>query len=270
MAIKAARDSFRKDDIIEILKRNVALYKDEKEFVDYIVNLAMYLMDQYYGPGEGPQGVTFPDAPGLGSVSEDLDNLSGEIPVADVKPPAPIHKASEILPATSSDLPPTAQERARRQAEADRRSIPRFETKASVPGTNAFDIGPEMPATPRDALSGSKKQPDAPTDNPNNMPSRKAIEVERSPLITPTSDVTREPKRGAEKREAEAQGFQRAKDGDDRDSSPHVDISNQGRTRVYRVVRPYKSGTAVEQPCPICGGMVPLGEKQCQGCGHIM
>jgi len=34
-----------KDDVIEILKRNVSLFKEEKDFVEYIVDLAMYLIE---------------------------------------------------------------------------------------------------------------------------------------------------------------------------------------------------------------------------------
>lgn len=46
MAVKVARESFTKEEIIDILKRNVTLYKGERDFVDYIVNLAMFLIEQ--------------------------------------------------------------------------------------------------------------------------------------------------------------------------------------------------------------------------------
>ncbi|MDX2175263.1 MAG: hypothetical protein SF028_02225 [Candidatus Sumerlaeia bacterium] len=45
MAIKAAREHFTKDEIIDILKRNVSLYKNERDFVEYIANLAAYLAE---------------------------------------------------------------------------------------------------------------------------------------------------------------------------------------------------------------------------------
>ena len=44
-----------KEQIIEILKTNVGLYKDEPEFVEYIVNLAMYLIE-YQKLDEGQKG----------------------------------------------------------------------------------------------------------------------------------------------------------------------------------------------------------------------
>ncbi len=43
-----------KEEIIEILRKNVELYKDEPEFVEYIVNLAIYLIE--YQKIEDPQG----------------------------------------------------------------------------------------------------------------------------------------------------------------------------------------------------------------------
>jgi len=48
MPAKTAKRTFTKDEIIDILKQNVVLFKDEPEFVDYIVNLALFLIDQAY------------------------------------------------------------------------------------------------------------------------------------------------------------------------------------------------------------------------------
>jgi rubrerythrin len=45
MTYKKGKPKFSKDEIIEILKRNVNLFKDEEEFVDYIVDLALYLVE---------------------------------------------------------------------------------------------------------------------------------------------------------------------------------------------------------------------------------
>jgi len=48
MPYHEARKTFNKDEIIDILKKNVALFKSEPEFVNYIVDLAMYLIECHY------------------------------------------------------------------------------------------------------------------------------------------------------------------------------------------------------------------------------
>jgi rubrerythrin len=45
MTFKRGKQKFTKEEIIDILKRNVSLFRDEDEFVEYIVNLAMYLVE---------------------------------------------------------------------------------------------------------------------------------------------------------------------------------------------------------------------------------
>lgn len=45
MTFKKGKQQFTKEEIIEILKRNVNLFKDEDEFVDYIVELALFLVE---------------------------------------------------------------------------------------------------------------------------------------------------------------------------------------------------------------------------------
>ena len=45
MTFKKGKQKFSKEEIIDILKRNVALFKDEEDFVQYIVDLATYLIE---------------------------------------------------------------------------------------------------------------------------------------------------------------------------------------------------------------------------------
>ena len=45
MTFKKGKQKFEKDEIIDILKRNVTLFKDEEDFVQYIVDLALYLVE---------------------------------------------------------------------------------------------------------------------------------------------------------------------------------------------------------------------------------
>lgn len=64
MAYQAAKETFSRDEILDILRRNVELYRNEPTFVNYIVDLAMYLLEC--------QGAM--DQPDSGS--QDLDPLS--------------------------------------------------------------------------------------------------------------------------------------------------------------------------------------------------
>jgi hypothetical protein len=57
MAFKGSKQKFSKDEIIDILKRNVSLFKDEEEFVQYIVDLALFLVEnRLLGGTELPAG----------------------------------------------------------------------------------------------------------------------------------------------------------------------------------------------------------------------
>jgi rubrerythrin len=45
VTFKKGKQKFSKEEIIDILKRNVNLFREEEEFVQYIVDLAMYLVE---------------------------------------------------------------------------------------------------------------------------------------------------------------------------------------------------------------------------------
>jgi hypothetical protein len=47
-AYQSAKKHFTRDEIIEILKKNVDLYKNESNFPSYIVDLALYLVEFGY------------------------------------------------------------------------------------------------------------------------------------------------------------------------------------------------------------------------------
>ncbi len=46
MAVTQPKKTLSKDEIIDILRRNARLFKDEPDFVNYIVDLAMYLLEE--------------------------------------------------------------------------------------------------------------------------------------------------------------------------------------------------------------------------------
>jgi hypothetical protein len=45
MGYRLAKMKLTRDEIVDILKRNVELYKNEPEFIGYIVDLALYLVE---------------------------------------------------------------------------------------------------------------------------------------------------------------------------------------------------------------------------------
>jgi len=65
MVVSEPRKTLTKDQIIEILRRNARLFKDEPEFVTYIVDLAMFLIESHLEKGEQkqPSKATFKASP---------------------------------------------------------------------------------------------------------------------------------------------------------------------------------------------------------------
>jgi len=47
-AYQSGKKFFTHDEIVEIVRKNVELYKDESRFADYIVDLALYLVEYAY------------------------------------------------------------------------------------------------------------------------------------------------------------------------------------------------------------------------------
>ena len=48
MAYQSAKKSFARDEIVEILQKNVELYKGDPNFTSYIVDLTLYLVEYAY------------------------------------------------------------------------------------------------------------------------------------------------------------------------------------------------------------------------------
>lgn len=274
MGYKSARENFSKEDILDILKRNVSLYKDEKEFVDYIVNLAMFLIDSNYGsdrisPWEAPPppGVATPTGPSVQA-------SAGAPP----QPPPPSPNAP-ILPelSTGKMAPPSADEiRRRRQSASLNAPMSENFHEPSAPkpfnltGAQEPSAPPPAPAPPtervpiaRPAAPPAAPLPAASMDEiPLNLPGARTsgIYQVKGGLSTPAPDA---PKSREVKKLDEPEGATGP-------SAPKINVQNDGRTRVYRVVRAYRSSTAIESPCPVCGQLVPAEAPRCLACGHLM
>ncbi len=96
MGSHPAKESLTRTEILDILRRNVALYKNEPEFVNYIVDLALYLLEN------------------LAENDPRREALAGEMgasgaPSAPASAPAPPPAARiEIHPTTDADYEPPA------------------------------------------------------------------------------------------------------------------------------------------------------------------
>ncbi len=235
MAIKSAKEEFTKEDVIEILRRNVALYKDEREFVEYIVELATYLIDRHYGE-ERISSEAMPLPPGMrGSKKQES---------------APAPGASGSL--TGKDLPPRVSDlrgQARR-TESGSFLPPSFGPEESRP---KHDEEPASPAPP----SSGEQQPQVPASpEPQSDPPSGRLHFIREEHRDPAAEAHEEPPPPP------------SNTGERRKTT--VNVSRLGRARVYKVVRPYKVSTSAQVPCPVCGDKVPMGERQCPCCGHLL
>lgn len=264
MPFKSGKEKFTKEEIIDILKRNVSLYKDEKEFVDYIVNLAMFLMDQYYERLEEER------RSGDGIALFDLTKKDDEQEQSSGGPQSPSHKpkppegprAPVINKALSQNTPisfPQPPSKSPNDFSVDREVDPMEEFLRNAPPKpfGHSEKEPEQPEKP--ARPFFKDDPTPPSlrarrqeEKPPEPEEKPRYDVNVSPLSTPDPEdrKPRPPKEGEDEKK--------------------FDVIDKGRTRVYRVVRSYKSQSTIEIPCPVCGASVPGESKRCPTCGHLM
>ncbi len=234
MPVKPAKNEFNEEEILEILRKNISIYKDEDGFVEYFATLAAYLYGSSRRGGE-----QFADL--------DFDPLPGP------KIPRPVLVNGEV----GGELPPTAAQR--REAEMNPGSG-RFMAPSPFRGTSPVPPPPSMPdhETPLPFPGGAPAAAEIPP-----APSRTSVsgvfQVTAASLVTPPEEMPRA--------SADAPRFIVPK------SKPLDDPSSRrssGTSRVYRVARSYKSQSAQEVPCKVCGTRVPIESKQCPICGSIM
>ncbi|MBI1293012.1 hypothetical protein GC173_17515 [bacterium] len=122
-----------------------------------------------------------------------------------------------------------------------------------VPPPVAIPPAPQQPASAR--FEPAASTPGSPGGRPVSVNSRSSgvFQMPNAPLLTPLGDTLREPHPGREEPKAPVEGAEQALG---------------KKTQVYRVVRPYRSPTALQSPCPVCGVMVPMEAALCPGCGQ--
>ncbi len=74
MAVSQPKKTLSKDEVIEILRANARLFKDEPEFVTYIVDLAIYLLEHCL---EREGGNAKSPAPPFIATQKDLKEIMG-------------------------------------------------------------------------------------------------------------------------------------------------------------------------------------------------
>lgn len=103
MVFHSAKESLTREEILDILRRNVKLYKNEPEFVNYIVDLALYLLENVAheelemrgGFGEG----------GRIKAGTGIELERSGLPVSEIHEPPP-HTEDPPLPKSPPSAPP--------------------------------------------------------------------------------------------------------------------------------------------------------------------
>lgn len=229
MSIKPARQSFNREEILDIIRRNVALYKDEEGFVDYLTDLSAYLF-QY-------------------TLDEESVSALREDPLRPPTPPVVRTLDPDLDPAV---LPPTVEQLRRRSGEVARPgslSPEPYRMVAAPPPPRTPPPAPPREGPPKPSRAGSPQPPPADESKP----------VRRSQIfqVKPAGARFRRPTDMPESESSEAM----PKAPIEREPRP----SPGSRPRVVRLSRPQSS--SVEFPCQICGASIPATSRRCPGCG---
>jgi len=167
MGVKVARESFTKEEIIDILKRNVTLYKGERDFVDYIVNLAMFLIEQQYS-AEGDsiqQEYGSLDADSLSSLTP--MPVTGFLPMSEHdRPQGPPGGYQTPQPVAGYDAGPSGGQAAGEYAPGQHSGVQQLPPQSPIPGVSprptAMPIGTPVagiPVSPPHGISGNTPFP---------------------------------------------------------------------------------------------------------------
>lgn len=275
MGIKSAKDSFSKEDIIDILKQNVTLYKNEPEFVEYIVNLSLYLIDQAYVVGGERSG-------GLEEILEGFERsrFAGQPGGSKPATPSPLAVPHSAVPPASKttnvkSAAPKPPVRPAPEASMDSESSEDDSDVEKMPTTSKMrlaDFDPVMksppppsemdddlePPTGQNKISGLAPNapiPGARTDEPTER-------LPKLPLTGEDEPRTRQLKSVGQFTPTPSGGLT------DKERSPRIQVDQSGKARVYKVVRSYSASNG-DTNCPICGTDTK-GVSRCPSCGHIM
>lgn len=233
MPKKPAKETFSREEVHEILRRNVELYRNDPGFVEYFVELTLYFV-------------------GKSGLGDTLTPEQTPLPVDYLKRPDP--KPAPLSPPPAKEEPEVAG-----PADEDTPSSRRFAKPPIVPPSAPPPASLDEVAVP----PNMKREQTPPPFHPSKEPP--GVNVERAPLQTPTPGEPRPAGETSSRRMIPGlqSGAPRGEDPPPMKKPPLT-----GRTQVYRVVRPYKSPTSMEVPCKSCGTMMPHEAQYCPGCGE--
>lgn len=302
MPVKPARQSFSREEILDILHRNVALYKEEHGFVEFFATLSLYLVQHQ-------EGEDFGIAPSAWSDSLPSGMSLDEIPRPDFagsQAPPPAYSSDMDEEDAPLELPPTVAELKQRKSGSTNPLPPSI--GRGTPPPPPPPAGQRLSTEEQRMISGTFRTPAAYGEDPGPPPNappayqppkkRSSIEVEGTSLTS--SGDTKEVRR-LTPQEIRHPNRNQAAQSPDQGQGPGSEQApvpsqapanapapppqrpaeqpppqppgrgmiqrNVGKARVYKVSRTYKSSTAAETPCHVCGTMIPMGKKHCPGCG---
>ncbi|MDK2973467.1 MAG: hypothetical protein PWP23_3222 [Candidatus Sumerlaeota bacterium] len=292
MAIKHAKQSFTREEIVDILQRNVTLFRDDANFAEYIVELTMYLVDQAYvvggermrGFGDLPEAAGHAASPGSeddphGSSARkeapershiefdanDPDKPTNKMRLQDLEavikaPPPPLLAGEDELDPSTDQLRDL-----RRQYETAMRE------RELAMGVQKYEHPPE------EELDHATDDPsDSDTDYTISRMERDGFEALRRSRAE--ADSPRTPRSLAELAKqlpsvgyitpGQPEGGLPNSEEDVRRSRPSVQ-KMEGRANIYRPVRPDTAARNRQWTCPVCGTDTK-GSRICPSCGNIL
>lgn len=252
MTYKPAKERFTRQEVVDILKRNVALYRDEDGFVDYLVELTLYLLSNRTSETQQHRAAE-PTLP--------------ESYQARQSAPKPTRERPESIV-----MPPTVNELRDRQADPESgryKPVPYQRTSAPPP-----------PATPPSTSPAPGRNPAPPPAHPLPQPQRASsasgvfqIRSFEEPLTPPPPHAT--PPQVPPPHPKPDEEMDSVSDA----APPHERANPQQGppppgppppSKMLRTMRLRPISSVREVSCNICGTRVAVGIRQCPGCGHIM
>ncbi len=299
MAIRPAQQIFKRDEIAEILRRNVSLYKDEDGFVDYLVDLTRFLVENSQDYADGNNSSIF-DAFGSPASEEHR-------PVHEREDPSPITPSGfdavedsegEVGPI---NMPPKVSDLKNRQS-GDQIKIP---PKFNFPSINAprpaarepeqVKEAPRIPTPPPVHRPKSQTPPPVPhkeqesassSQSNDSNPKMPKLQVYRK--ASPGS-MTPEPGSGdrnqrmsgssqqQEENRPKSSRIKQVKGYEPIDSEINFPSQRKGiistnkkgsaKAHVYKVAKSYNTHSQLEVPCRECGTLMKQQEEHCPTCG---
>ncbi|MCB2155705.1 hypothetical protein KQI84_12535 [bacterium] len=247
MAIRSARESFSKDDVIEILRRNVTLYKNEPEFVEYIVNLALYLIDQAYCLG-GERSSDLESVLEHFEIIRERRGADDDELIEDVGESPTRKLLSEMIEPVMKAPPPPMEE--------EEMDMTTDQLRALELQRLRHEQSPKEKRAQKEDRDAGYAEPDTERLAAQDFEDLGEDDEPRTKRLFSPGALTPIPEGGLGGKHASTE-------------KPKIEVNQKGQTRVYRVVRSYSATDGDTLVCPICGTDTK-GDRRCPSCGHIM